>query len=444
MLSIFWSVYNMLPPSLFIFYCYQKGQIFEDFCSFCMTVSFLVAIGGITCTWLVPDDYNLGQVLNVSLQFYEAQRSGKLPRISNTPWRGNSGLWDSILVPGTSKNISLTGGWYDDGGMLKVSYSTAFTVSMLSWAYYEYKAGFKSSGNLEFGATTIRWGADYLMKATITNTSTNGASLPPIFVAQVGEYKSDRGVWTSPEKALGLPRTAMSINPAKGQSGTDLMAMGAAALASAAVAVQDESMQVAEMYLTRALVLYNLAQKYPGYYMKWVQTGQTTYPSSSMFDDLAYAACWIYIATQDPTYLDQAVAFYQQSYNTESHGYFPNTYMFNYENVMPALDVMLAKLTKEQYYKSNVEAFVKGWMNTKSKSGEIYYTQKFLAKAAGGTLQHTANAAFLVLLAARDVLDSRFMLYACWARNQIGYMLGEIGRELGHKSLAAARAVSQA
>jgi len=62
MLSIFWSVYNMIPPSLFIFYCYNKGQMFEDFCSFCLTLSFIMGIGGITCTWLVPDDYNLGQV----------------------------------------------------------------------------------------------------------------------------------------------------------------------------------------------------------------------------------------------------------------------------------------------------------------------------------------------------------------------------------------------
>ena len=32
MLSIFWSIYNMVPPRLFIFYCYQKVQICEDFC----------------------------------------------------------------------------------------------------------------------------------------------------------------------------------------------------------------------------------------------------------------------------------------------------------------------------------------------------------------------------------------------------------------------------
>lgn len=131
------------------------------------------------------DDYNLGQVLNVSLQFFEAQRSGKLPRISNTPWRGNSGLWDSVLLP-NGKNYSLLGGWYDDGGMLKLSYTTAFTVSMLSWAFYEFKGGYKSTGNVDFSANTIRWGADYLMKVSVTNITSAGTAMQPIFVAQVG------------------------------------------------------------------------------------------------------------------------------------------------------------------------------------------------------------------------------------------------------------------
>jgi hypothetical protein len=123
-------------------------------------------------------------VLNVSLQFFEAQRSGKVPRISNTPWRGNSGLWDSVLLP-NGRNYSLLGGWYDDGGMLKLSYTTAFTVSMLSWAYYEFKGGYRSSGNVDFGANTIRWGADYLMKVSVTNITSAGAAMQPIFVAQV-------------------------------------------------------------------------------------------------------------------------------------------------------------------------------------------------------------------------------------------------------------------
>jgi hypothetical protein len=69
--------------------------------------------------------------------------------------------------------------------MLKLSYTTAFTVSMLSWAYYEFKGGYRSASSVEFGANTIRWGADYLMKAAALNVTSGGAAVPPIFIAQV-------------------------------------------------------------------------------------------------------------------------------------------------------------------------------------------------------------------------------------------------------------------
>jgi hypothetical protein len=52
----------MIPPSLFLFYLFKSDGIFEDYCSFCFVTSFIMGIGGIICTWLVPDDYNLGQV----------------------------------------------------------------------------------------------------------------------------------------------------------------------------------------------------------------------------------------------------------------------------------------------------------------------------------------------------------------------------------------------
>jgi hypothetical protein len=61
-LSILWAIYNMIPPALFIFYCYNKGQVFEDFCTFCMVLSFCMAIGGIICTWLVPGGSQVADV----------------------------------------------------------------------------------------------------------------------------------------------------------------------------------------------------------------------------------------------------------------------------------------------------------------------------------------------------------------------------------------------
>jgi hypothetical protein len=123
------------------------------------------------------------------------------------------------------------------------------------------------------------------------------------------------------------------------------------------------------------------------------------------------------------------VKFYRQHTSAESH-VSTNPYMFNYENVVPALDLLLYKATGDQAYQQNVQGFVKEWMNTRSASGDVFYTPRGLAKAEpDGLLQHTANAAFYTLLAAKDVLDQKkSMLYACWARGQIGYMVGDAGR----------------
>lgn len=102
----------------------------------------------------------------------------------------------------------------------------------------------------------------------------------------------------------------------------------------------------------------------------------------------------------------------------------------------------MLQATKDPAYKSSTQAFISSWLASNNRistaasaSGSepqeqevvgIIYTPKGLAKAApGGTLQHTANAAFLVLAAADAGVygGAKFMRHACWVRNQIGYML---------------------
>jgi endoglucanase len=189
------------------------------------------------------------------------------------------------------------------------------------------------------------------------------------------------------------------------------------------------TLQVAQKYLQKAQLLYTYAQRWRGFYAKFIDSGKL-YPSVSMYDDLAYAAVWLYIGTGQQKYLSEAVAFYSKSVSSEGH-VSSNPYQWNYENVIPALDLLLAQVTGEATYKANVAAFVNKWMNSQrdADATEVFYTHKGLAKASpDGTLQHTANAAFYTLLAAKTVLKGNFMLYACWARNQIGYMLGDAGR----------------
>ena len=52
--------------------------------------------------------YNYAEVLQKSILFYEAQRSGKLPANNRIPWRGDSALQDR-----GAGGEDLTGGWYD-------------------------------------------------------------------------------------------------------------------------------------------------------------------------------------------------------------------------------------------------------------------------------------------------------------------------------------------
>lgn len=46
------------------------------------------------CSGPLAGDYDYGQVLGLSMMFYEAQRSGKLPANNRIKWRGDSGLND--------------------------------------------------------------------------------------------------------------------------------------------------------------------------------------------------------------------------------------------------------------------------------------------------------------------------------------------------------------
>jgi hypothetical protein len=57
---------------------------------------------------VAASDYNYSRVLELSLLFYEAQRSGKLPTDNRIPWRGDSALGDR-----GQNGEDLTGGYYD-------------------------------------------------------------------------------------------------------------------------------------------------------------------------------------------------------------------------------------------------------------------------------------------------------------------------------------------
>ena len=66
-----------------------------------MSVWALVLIGAL-CTSQISAQFDYAKVLEKSLLFYEAQRSGKLPENNRIPWRWDSAVDDAVV-----------GGYYD-------------------------------------------------------------------------------------------------------------------------------------------------------------------------------------------------------------------------------------------------------------------------------------------------------------------------------------------
>lgn len=107
-----------------------------------------------------PDNYTIA--LHKALMFFNAQRSGKLPRHNNVSWRGNSGLKDGISDPAVRR--SLVGGFYDAGDAIKFNFPQSFAMTMLSWSVIEYSNKYEAAGELGHVREIIKWGADYLLK----------------------------------------------------------------------------------------------------------------------------------------------------------------------------------------------------------------------------------------------------------------------------------------
>lgn len=60
--------------------------------------------------------------------------------------------------------MDLTGGYYDAGDNVKFGLPMAFTTTMLSWSVIEF--GKKMGSELHNARDAVKWGSDYLLKAS--------------------------------------------------------------------------------------------------------------------------------------------------------------------------------------------------------------------------------------------------------------------------------------
>lgn len=350
--------------------------------------------------------YNYGEALQKALIFYELQRSGDIDEsTARTNWRGDSGMTD-----GADAGLDLTGGLYDAGDNVKFNLPMAYTATMLAWSVYEDKTAYENSGQLEYALGTIKWINDYLIKCHPQDD---------VYYYQVGDGNADHSWWGASEvMQMSRPSYKVDVN----NPGSTVVAEAAASLAACAAVYKDIDSSYAAECLAHSKQLYDFAERTKsdsgytaanGFYNSW----------SGFYDELSWAGVWLYIATDDSSYLTKA-----KQYEAQSGGNYKWTLCW--DDKWAGAVCLLAIVTGEQEYKSKIQQNL-DWWTTGTNGERVTYSPKGLAWLdSWGSLRYATTAAFLAAVYAdySGCPADKAETYMDFCEQQINYALGSTGR----------------
>lgn len=363
------------------------------------------------------NNFNYGEALQKAIMFYEFQRSGKLPEDKRRDnWRD-----DSAMNDGADVNTDLTGGWYDAGDHVKFNLPMSYSATMLAWSVYEDKDAFEKSGQLTYIMDAIKWADDYLIKCSPRKG---------LYYYQVGDAEADHK-WWGPAEVMQMDRPTYTLD--EDNPGSSVCGETAAALASASIIFRDSDPEYADTCLEHAKQVFEFADETKsdegytaadGYYKV----------SSGYWDELSWAATWLYLATENNEYLEKA-----EEYATH-WGKEPQTDIIGYkwghcwDDVHYGTQILLAKVTNKDIYKESSERNL-DWWTTGYFDGyatqRINYTEKGEAfLSSWGSLRYAETTAFLAgVYASWDGCPKdKAETYTKFLESQVNYALGSAGR----------------
>jgi len=308
--------------------------------------------------------------------------------------------------------VDLTGGWYDAGDHVKFGFPAAGAATLLAWGVLEFEPGYQHVGQLPYIRDNLRWIADYFVAAH---------TAPDELWGQVGNGTLDHA-WWGPAEVMQMARPSYKIDATC--PGSDLAAETAAALAAISMVFQATDPAYASDLLSHAEELYDFANTYEGKYSDCITDAAAFYNSSSGYDDeLFWGAAWLYKATGDTDYLQDAHAVYPSVAARYD-------WTHNWDDKAYGAYVLMAQLTGDPQYEQDAENWLDYW-TVGHNSQQVLYTPGGLAWLnTWGALRYAANTAFIAFIYS-DYLDSvdgdaaTVALYHDFAVDQLLYMLGD-------------------
>ncbi|KAK4280928.1 hypothetical protein QN277_012480 [Acacia crassicarpa] len=374
-------------------------------------------------------DQNYATALELALQFFDMQKSGKLQN-SRVSWRGDSGLRD-----GSEANLDLSKGMYDAGDLIKFGFPMAFTATVLSWAILEYGNRLNAVNQLEFAQGSLKWITDYLI---------NAHPFPDVLYIQVGDPEVDHNCWERPE-TMTEKRPLIQVNSSF--PGSDIAAETSAALAAASLVYKGINLTYSEILLSHAQQLFTFADTYRGSYSVSIPQVQKYYNSSGYGDELLWAGSWLYHATREPSYLNYVTELNENVFGNLGGS---SSSWFSWDDKHTATQVLLSRINffgttditnsqnlDLQMYREAAEIFICGLLPDSPTATTNRTNSGLIWIVPFNSLQHAVASAFLAVVYSDYMVTSNTETLFCsgklynpgdlrnFAISQADYVLGK-------------------
>ncbi len=360
--------------------------------------------------------YNYAEALQKSMFFYEVQQSGVLPEWNMVSWRA-----DSMVDESGKDTDKVPGGWYDAGDHYKFTLTNAYSASVLAWGFIEYADAVKKAGLDELYKNNLKWGLDYVLGCDV-----GGGKM----VGTIGDT-DDHVVWCSAEVYLRKHhlKTGDWERPYDTITDSSCLALSAAALAEGYIIFKDEN------YLKHAKSLFASADATRSNKDQGAQ--KSFYPTTSWVDDCMYAACWLYRATGDESYLNKIKSDYIPEFPLENQSTDRKfTWGMCWDDTSQAAAFLYAQITGEQEWIDHVAHHLDYWSPSGYGGKKIDYTGDGLAWLFNwGCLRHATTTAWLAELASDTLFKDDAALskkYREWAEGQMNYCFGDNALKLSY------------
>ncbi|MBR1823603.1 MAG: glycoside hydrolase family 9 protein [Ruminococcus sp.] len=365
-------------------------------------------------TAVAASEQNYADALDKSLYFYEAQQAGPLPEWNRVEWKTDSTMTDGVL-----------GGWYDAGDHVKFNLPMAYSASVLAWGMYQYPDGLEKTGLAKTYQNNLEFVLDYLAdcdKGTevvyqVGNGTIDHTWWGPIGLLQYG--MEDNG--TSYDSARAVLKSSKGCSAVFGEMAAALAA-GAAALDGKIDASKKAS------YIEHAENIFKLADASKSDEVYNDSDASGFYRSSHFYDELFYAANWLYIATGDKTYLDKATSYIPNLGKMLGEG---DTLAYGWshcwDDTMQGGMLLYAINTGDEKYIAHVKKHLDRWVNgdeAKKLEGGLRWLTTW------GCLRYANTAAFLAEVASDTIFKGTdTSAYTTFAEEQVNYSLGDNPRK---------------